>query len=383
MKGSSRPAPRPPPTGGLKKLDELDLADLESIRLILYGSSVIDWQRLDLTNETDIRQFFAVQEFRLTDPYDRSRLEAIKVEAIDYLQRNFSFPIPSSVRRLRVEELVKLASGQGHKQLCACTVLKCMHIIHHLEGRELLMHVPISDQELFHLVEEKVYRVIGGMLAGGFPIVEFVGGRKNKDSLYTKLLSKQETTAAQIYDKLRFRIVMREKDDIFPVVQYLTQKLFPFNYVVPDQSINSLFAFRAYCEDQPALAKLLPQLQKSPDDEFRPNDNQFSAATYRVVHFVVDMPIRLPDRVLRRASEEGERLGNVGFVICEFQVVDRATEAKNETGDASHAQYKERQKVAVLRRLHLLPPEKPRRSDKSRSTIPPARPSLTPGKRRS
>ena len=72
-----------------------------------------------------------------------------------------------------------------------------MHIIHHLDGRELLFMLPISDQEVFHLVEEKVYRVIGGMLAHGFPILEFIGGRKNKDSLYTKLLSKRETIAAQ------------------------------------------------------------------------------------------------------------------------------------------------------------------------------------------
>ena len=48
--------------------------------------------------------------------------------------------------------------------------------------------LPFSDQELFYLVEEKVYRVIGGMLAHGFPILEFIGGRKNKDSLYQKLL---------------------------------------------------------------------------------------------------------------------------------------------------------------------------------------------------
>src|SRR4029078_5972854 len=125
-----------------------------------------------------------------------------------------------------------------------CTILKAMHIIHHLDGRELLFVLPLSDQEVFHVVKEKVYRVIGSMLAVGFPITEFIGGRKNKDSLYTKLLSKQETVAAQIYDKLRFRIVTRSPEHIFPVIQYLTKKLFPFNYVVPGQSINSMFNFR-------------------------------------------------------------------------------------------------------------------------------------------
>ena len=110
--------------------------------------------------------------------------------------------------------------------------------------------LPMSDQEIFHLVEEKVYRVIGSMLAEGFPITEFVGGRKNKDSLYTKLLSKREAVSAQIFDKLRFRIVTRERDDIFPIVQYLQKKLFPFNYVIPSQSINSIFHFKRYCQQQ-------------------------------------------------------------------------------------------------------------------------------------
>ena len=76
------------------------------------------------------------------------------------------------------------------------------------------------------------------MLARGFPILEFIGGRKNKDSLYTKLLSKPETHAAQIYDKLRFRIVTRAPDDIFPTLNYLMRHVFPFNYSVPGESTN-------------------------------------------------------------------------------------------------------------------------------------------------
>jgi len=237
--------------------------------------------------------------------------------------------------------------------MCACTILKCMHIIHHLDGRELLFVLPMSDQDVFHVVEEKVYRVIGGMLAGGFPIVEFVGGRKNKDSLYTKLLSKQETIAAQIYDKLRFRIVTRSSDDIFPVVQYLTKKLFPFNYVVPGQSINSVFHFKSYCQRSAHLAPMLPSMQTGTDDEYTPSDNTFSAESYRIIHFVVDMPVRLPRRILERAPQVANKLGETVFVICEFQLLDRETEAQNELGEASHAKYKERQKRAVMRRLQL------------------------------
>jgi len=65
------------------------------------------------------------------------------------------------------------------------------------------------------------------------------------------------------------------------------------------------------------------------------------------------MPVRLPKRILERAPSAAHPLGNVIFVICEFQIVDRDTEAHNELGDASHDRYKDRQKKAVMRRLQL------------------------------
>jgi uncharacterized protein (TIGR04552 family) len=351
----------------LTPLDEFTLADLESVRLILRGDSVIDWRRLDFATEDEVTTFLAAHELRSGEAADRLRMEHVKGEAVAYLRRQFDYPIPRPVERATVPELVLLASGHGHRAMCACTILKCMHIIHHLDGRELLFVLPMSDQEVFHIVEEKVYRVIGGMLAAGFPIIEFVGGRKNKDSLITKLLSKQETIAAQIFDKLRFRIVTRTRDDIFPIVQYLTKRLFPLNYVVPGQSINSIFPFRSYVEKTP-LKGLVGQLQvlSGPGDEQAPNDNQFSAQSYRIIHFVVDMPVRLPKRIMDRAPPGAGALGNVIFVICEFQIVDRDTEAHNEIGDASHAKYKERQKKAVMRRLQL------GGGDLRPTTVPPA-----------
>lgn len=338
----------------LRPFDEFTLADLESIRLILRGDSIIDWRHLDFATDDEVYAFLAAHELRANDSADRARMEHVKGEAVAYLRRQFEYPIPRPVERATVPELILLASGRGHRGMCACTILKCMHIINHLDGRELLFVLPMSDQEVFHIVEEKVYRVIGGMLAAGFPIIEFVGGRKNKDSLITKLLSKQETIAAQIFDKLRFRIVTRTRNDIFPIVQYLTNKLFPFNYVVPGQSINSVFSFKSYIE-KTSLRDLLGgmQVHGSVGDDYTPSDNQFSAETYRIIHFVVDMPVRLPKRILDRAPPSATALGNVIFVICEFQIVDRDTETHNELGDASHAKYKERQKKAVMRRLQL------------------------------
>jgi len=340
---------------GFRTLDELSLADLEAVRLALRGGSVIDWHRLNFESRREIDEFIAVQEMQLEEAADVARVEAVKNAAISYLRRNFDFPVPKPVSQADLPKLLELASSRGHRQLCACTILKVMHIIHHLDARELLFMLPVSDQEVFHLVEEKVYRVIGGMLARGFPILEFIGGRKNKDSLYTKLLSKRDTIAAQIYDKLRFRIVTRTPEDIWPTLNYLMQKVFPFNYVIPGQSTNSMFDFKSYCEENTNLSQLLPRLQLSADLE-RTNDgvdNRFTATNYRVVHLVVDMPIRLEREMLEQVPPAGWSLGPVIFVQAEFQLVDRGTEQSNELGEASHAAYKQRQRQAVMRRLKL------------------------------
>ncbi len=338
-----------------RALGDLSLLDVEAIRLLLRGGSVIDWYRLNFERPMDIAEFVAVQEIRLEDPADVARVEAIKNAAISYLRRNFDFPVPKPVAQADLPHLIELASSRGHRQLCACTILKVMHIIHHLDARELLFMLPVSDQEVFHLVEEKVYRVIGSMLAQGFPILEFIGGRKNKDSLYTKLLSKRETIAAQIYDKLRFRIVTRTADDIWPTLNYLMRRVFPFNYVIPGQSTNSMFDFKSYCAEHPNLKEKLPRVQLNPDFErqLMVDENRFSAEEYRVVHCVVDMPIRLPRSMLEQVPPAGWSLGPLIFVQAEFQIIDRETEQHNELGIANHTAYKLRQRQAVMRRLKL------------------------------
>ncbi len=283
---------------------------------------MIDWHRLNLSGPEHARRLVENLDLSLSDPKDFAFTEHVKREAVSYLRRHFSFAIPKPVEESNVEELMMMASGKGHRQLCACTILKTIQIINHMAGRELLFRLPVSDRDLFHLVEEKVYRVVGTMLSEGFPITEFIGGRKNLDSTYTKLLSKPEATAAALYDKLRFRIVTKARDDILPVVLYLSDRLFPFNYVVPKQSTNTIFHFKSYCENHPQLAKMVPEFQGTLDDDLTPGDNRFSAPTYRVIQFVTDVPVRVPPHLMELAPPGSEQLGPLVYMLCEFQVLD-------------------------------------------------------------
>ena len=263
----------------LKKLDEFTLADLEAVRLILRGDSVIDWHRLNFENDEEIRGLPRSRRSSTpTSPPTARGMDAIKNEAISYLRRHFEYPIPKPVEQAHASRSSSCSPrASGHRQMCACTILKCMHIIHHLEGRELLFVLPLSDQEVFHVVEEKVYRVIGSMLAGGFPITEFVGGRKNKDSLYTKLLSKQDTVAAQIYDKLRFRIVTRSSATTSSRSSSTCRRSSSRSTTSsPAQSINSMFHFKQLLQqERRTCSRCCARCRRGADDELTPSDNSF------------------------------------------------------------------------------------------------------------
>src|SRR6202022_827128 len=103
----------------------------------------------------------------------------------------------------------------------ACIVLKVMHVIQHIEGRELLHRLAVSEAELQELVTDRVMAVAREIQSKGLPVVEFTPSKKALESIITKLLAKKETVAAQIYDKTRFRIVTRSKPDVLPVLYFL------------------------------------------------------------------------------------------------------------------------------------------------------------------
>ena len=149
----------------LRSLSDFTLADLEGIRVLLRGGSVVDWHRFNFAQESEAEAFVRAQEIDPGDEGDAARVTQVKEAAIDYLRRHFEFPVPKPVAKKDLVGLLMLASSKGHRQICACAILKVMHIIHHLEARELLFVLPTADEEVFQWVEQKVYRVMAAALA--------------------------------------------------------------------------------------------------------------------------------------------------------------------------------------------------------------------------
>ena len=354
-------APARPALGDAAKeitdpLGSMSVSDLEAIRLLLHGSSVIDWHQLAFADEKEVHRFLRINEFEPTDPTDMARLEELRAEAVEYLTRHFGYRIPEDVAEsLPAQDLLLLASRRGRHQTYACMVLKVMHVLQHLDGRETLFGLPVSNNEVFALVEAKVVQVVDEMRAAGLPIVEFAWSRKERDSLVTKLMAKRDSIAADVYDKLRFRLITRRVEDLAVVLRELLCRLVPFNYVIPGQSVNRLLPFQRILDDNPSLRRHLDGLQ--PEAEINlgeTNPNHFSAEGYHVINFIADLPLRVGTVLRHLGSKCGSGEMNpraVVYVLTEFQVMDAQTALHNEQGESSHLVYKERQHIEVKARL--------------------------------
>jgi uncharacterized protein (TIGR04552 family) len=336
--------------------DAFTLADLAAIRNLLRSGSVIDWHRLYFSDRDEVDRFLRVNEFDPRSETDMARLEDLREQAAEYCERHLGFNIPLDIEEgIPARDLLLVASQKGKRRAYACVVLKVMHVLHHLAGRELLNKLPLSGDQIFHLVEEKVLRTVEEIKAAGCGIVEFQWSRKHADSLITKLLAKRETIAADVYDQLRFRMITTTEDQILLVLREVAQRLVPFNYVIPGQSVNDVLNFREVLEASPPLAKFLPDLQELAavaGDKKTPVQNEFSGPGYRVINFVADLPVRI-DKFLCRTPDDPLFVENgaVVFVLTEFQIIDARTLEQNEQGENSHDRYKQRQVARVKARL--------------------------------
>lgn len=321
----------------------LGLQDIHEIRLLLNGDSVIDWHRLCLTSPEDVRRLLRVNSIDVDNPSDVQRLHDLRQRALHYIGETLGVRVDPAVgTECSVLELPLIASGRTRLQRHACVLLKVMHIIYHLDARELRTLLSIPEHALYELVEQSVMTMFDELRASGVGVVEFAWSRKTPDSLITKLLVKRETSAARIFDRLRFRLIVERAEDVLPTLHVMLTRFIPFNYVVPGQTVNSAV------DPTPVYEQIAKSGEVTTVSSPAPNIvNEFSSSGFRVLNFIADLPVRV-DALVR----ENERTsGNVVFVLAEFQVMDRAQATMNEEGDSSHSLYKLRQHQRVRERL--------------------------------
>ena len=334
----------------------LSLAELEDVRLILRGGSVVDLYRLRFETLDDVRRFLAILGADPDDDGDMSRLDRLRQEAARYLTDEHGYRIPAELVSCDAVDLFMYASekrGRRRDRFFACLLLKVMHIVHHIQARELAHRITLSQAALSQLLVDKFDHFAAGLRAENFPLARYEGGAKTTTSLLTKLLVKKEHHAAAIHDRVRFRFVVKSTADLVDLLSLMTERLFAFNYVAPGQTVNHLINFTAFVESHVAYRAVAPDLQLELGQEeqsLRPL-NEFSGPSYAVINFVVDVPLRVPDVVLLKIPVDEEDLGRVVFCLAEVQIVDEATDLSNEQGENRHERYRARQLAIVRERL--------------------------------
>ncbi len=324
----------------------LSQGDILELRHIIEGGSIVDWPRLYFTTAEQVAEFLRICEYDLDNRLHVERLTDIHRGAVEYMRAALGIDVPPMLAKPeQVQDIFLAASATGPLRSSACMILKVMHVIHHLEARELLYHLPVSERQLFSRVEKRVSATVADMQELGFPIDNYQASQKTKDSLITKLLSKRKDTAAQVFDRIRFRIITTQRKGILPVMFYLKRHLLPFPYVIPGESANTLAGEESLFQEAFGV-----ELERARETKAAPNP--FSHRDFRVISIVVDVPVRVDD--LADVSHRWllTKFGHVVFIPTEFQVFDKATYFLNESGPAAHEHYKSRQVREVIARLY-------------------------------
>lgn len=334
------------------------LEELAAARLVLTGESVVDLPRLWFSTRERVDRFLRVLQFDTDNPLDLNRLWELHHEALSYLTEQHGYRFPRAIEE--PDELHQLfldaSIGPHRRRRMACTVLKTMHIMHHINGRELVFNTPISEAQLLDLLSTRIFTTIDRMRTAGVEVQEFAAGKKSRDSMVTKLLAKQENLATHIFDKVRFRVVVGTAVDLVQSLVYLLGHLVPFNYVVPGQSQNGIIRVEHLAEALDLPLELVDRYWSgrlfTPPARIEPSlaganpnpPNEFSGRTFRCVNFVADIPIRIDEMAPQAAPA-------IIFVQAEIQLVDAETHAANNRGENAHELYKQRQLARVRNRL--------------------------------
>jgi uncharacterized protein (TIGR04552 family) len=85
----------------MRRLEQLKLQDVEALRLVLLGTSVIDWQRLAFTERSDVDHFLSLCQFNPESAADQVWMRGIINDAVKYLRETFRYRIPDAVTKLK------------------------------------------------------------------------------------------------------------------------------------------------------------------------------------------------------------------------------------------------------------------------------------------
>lgn len=384
------------------------------MQVLIGGRSAVDLTALRIKDEREAQEFILRYGFDPNYALDRRKMHSVIVEALSFIERYLipqkwkqGLKPPEEILHCNdvVELLLKASPIVNKNKLSrawACSVLRLMHTIAHIEGTDRLVDIDSARRQILIKFHESVWTADDGRIYLGYgdeklelSHIEYKKS-KSRQSIILKLLHKPANVAETIYDLLGVRIVTKKLTDVMLVVKYLRdQYLVTFANCNPTRARNSLIdteQFRNNIDllksmvDQKKLAasefeKLLESMT-TPIARYKVNSsNPHSSAQYRAIQLTCRQLVRMSNptgswshkietaigtgklessqtiaslkEIVHFTKEwQGERFDEVStFFPFEVQIMDEDSYKKSRTGDAAHDRYKQLQVRTAKRRV--------------------------------
>jgi uncharacterized protein (TIGR04562 family) len=386
--------------------------------VVISGKSTIDTlQGFQIQSLGEADRFIQSYGYDLENPIERAEIMGNFHEALNFIRKHFLQPenpdglkleIPRKVVELSdMRELFMMASVSDHAggptgdpvrdgmRIWACSVLKVMHTIAHIDKDLRSSYFSDIQQQIFDRFYRVIHRTADGQLYLGenetdplrVDLMAFeTKPKKSRDSTILKLLHKPENVAEDIFDRVGIRFVTVTRLGAMRVLKYLKDKMIimPPN-IKPSRSRNTLIdleVFRTTLGDALSRAEagqideaaLLDELHAACVPPVSNSDNPHSSEFYRAIQFTCRQLIKLRNPLYDDVRELKTQLKQRGapedmartieridlkyvtkdirfFYPFEVQVVDQRSNEENERGRSAHSEYKKAQVQTALKRV--------------------------------
>ena len=380
--------------------------------VLISGRSPIDLADLRFRNWYDATEFLKYYGYDPDDPRDAKVVHSVIVEAWNFIEKELmprewqkgKRPPKKLLYAEDARDIILAASDlrpeARYLQIWACSLLRVMHTIAHINGVQRLLNSTAARDQIMQRFMSLIFRDDQGELWFGkktlsIPIYQVEWKyEKTRESMILKLLHKTANVAETIYDMIGVRIVTHRLSDVMVVAKFLRYfHAVTFANCNPSRAKNSLIDVKAFRENFDMLRKMLENgtlgkneftdllnaIARHPSSH-RGVKNPHSSKNYRSIQLTCRQLIRYEDPAkawLRKISEalvgEGlsesrrQLLGEIlnltrgydaahngedaGFFPFEVQIMDRETFQNNLMGSANHQAYKGAQIRSARRRV--------------------------------
>lgn len=348
--------------------------DPRTYQSLIGGTPILEAPAPQIHNLEEAKSFLRAYGYDPDDAQDQEKLWLIHSRAVTYLksrilQEDEEFPEDlADPAKLKCIPTLLLKTSQAKTPLerkWACAILKVMHVVTHLQNDLFSYFSSEIQEQIFRPYKQFVTQdPATGLLLGGLEDIEPIRLQKlelkpfkDSNSAITKLLAKPEAVAFGLMDKIGVRIVTQTVLDVFRVMQFLVkQHVVSYPHVVPGQTNNSIFPVNLFLKivDQAKVEgvadpkvineRLKEALGKGIDSsELLIKQNDFTASNYRFIKFI--------NRQLVKVEVPGSEKPLTFFYPYEVQIIDYHHYLESMSGEASHEEYKTRQRAKARERL--------------------------------